>query len=114
MSKLKITSDTLAGFGLSEETNGNSSNYSELIEREGVPNTPFTIVKAEGKCFITWGPYKLTREVDDVEDCVKAIKEKSWELLTSLMTAIIMEVPNVHELLGASQKTKGLPAISPE
>nr|WAE43716.1 MAG: hypothetical protein [Microviridae sp.] len=68
----------------------NSSNSYELLKRHTSENHPFTIIEdvEKGECMITLGKYKLS-EAKSLNDCKDMITDRSYELLLTMMSAII-------------------------
>jgi len=67
-----------------EEVSNNVSG-TELVERYQVPNSPFTVIKVEGKNFGVMGEYRVTEEMNsrgEVEDELKCI---TWNRIIQVM-----------------------------
>lgn len=86
------------------EGNQNSSAYS-VKELEG---TPFEVVTREdGKSFITWGKFALTKPLENHEACEKYEKEKHWELTGAYCSALMIARDEAaHELMIQKKRTK--------
>lgn len=70
----------------------NSSKNKELIKREDVDGTPFTIVKTEGQYFIAIGLSRITEKTENKKDLLKLIEEKDWTLLMNAVVAVSQHV----------------------
>lgn len=73
-----------------EETKETNS-ASTLVEMEDIPDSPFTLVKAEFKYFIALGKYRLTDLVDDANYLRVMVKEKDWRLILGTILTIVNE-----------------------
>lgn len=71
--------------------NHNSNSSEELIERKNIEGTPFTIVKTEGKCFLTMGKYQLTGYMEEEEIAIY-IMENEWNIITTIAGIIAEHV----------------------
>lgn len=63
--------------------------YSEIIERIPVENTPFTIVGTENRWMVSLGQYQLTRWYHTKEEAANAITSRDYELLFAMMQTAI-------------------------
>lgn len=61
----------------------------QLVEIEEIKKTPFNIIKAEGKCFIALGKWRLTEDMPR-EEIEKYLEENKWNIIVNIM-AIVME-----------------------
>jgi len=68
-----------------EKTNNNDSLNKELIEREEIENSPFTIITVEGKSFGVMGKYRLTEEGKDKDEVRKELEEITWNRIIQVM-----------------------------
>lgn len=57
----------------------------EVIEME---NTPFTIVKTNERCFLSWGKWKLTDDMDTEEDVRLYVAECMWNVVGAWFVAL--------------------------
>lgn len=69
----------------------------EIVKRERVEGTPFTIVQMENKTFIALGMYRISNEDLTYKDCKEAIKNKDWGLILNVARLIAMDEINVNE-----------------
>lgn len=77
-----------------ETTTDNKLNSSKLIEREQLEGTPFTLIKQEGKYFITIGNYQLTPQSDTEEEAINYIQFNQWNIITALIDIMINHYNN--------------------
>lgn len=75
---------------LMEQVNGAVIEKNEIISTRTVEGTPFKIIDTEKGAFIGFGRYRVS-ELTTVEDCRKIIEDKEWELLLSVVNAIVAE-----------------------
>ena len=74
---------------LKEVNNEDSSNSnSEIITRENITDTPFTIIGIEKGFFVVIGEYRLT-EIGTYSACMEFIDNKSWNNITSVIMIIV-------------------------
>lgn len=83
---------------LKEQTSINtqdSKQSSELIEKKEIKNTPFHMVKENGKKgFLALGMYKLTEDIfEEDKEAEKYIKKNQWEI-TLKISFIVSEMFN--------------------
>lgn len=72
-----------------ELMNTDNQNSTELIKTHQVENTGFCIIEVQDKgCFVTLGMYRLTEYKETIEECLRMIEEKDWELILGLMGAV--------------------------
>lgn len=62
----------------------------EIVRREKVEGTPFTIVQQQEKTFIAMGMYKVSQDMT-YRECKQAIKEKEWNLILNIARLITMD-----------------------
>lgn len=60
----------------------------ELIKKNEVLGTPFTIITVEEGSFIAMGRYRLTDYLDE-DQCMERILSKDWELIIQLVTILL-------------------------
>lgn len=61
----------------------------ELIEREEIKNTPFTIIKTKGKCFGVLGQHRITEEFSTKEEVKEDLREITWNRITQVLMIVI-------------------------
>jgi len=69
-----------------ESTQMDSSD--KLIERVEIKGSPFIAVKLETEWNIAIGKYIVIKGKVSFEECVKEVEEKSWMLITNLISVI--------------------------
>lgn len=62
----------------------------ELIKRENIENTPFTIITIEKEHFATMGKYRITEPTKNKEELIKEIQTITWNRLIQVIS-IMME-----------------------
>lgn len=69
--------------------NTDKSDSTSMIEREMIENTPFQAVKIENHWFVCWGEYQISGPYEDKEDCLEALQEKPYEIMTVVCIAVM-------------------------
>lgn len=64
--------------------NSNSSNE-ELIKRNEIPKTPFTIISVEEGHFGTLGKYRITEIHDTYEEAKQDVEEITWDRIVQVI-----------------------------
>lgn len=64
-----------------------TSNSSELVEKEEIKGTPFTIIGMDKKYFLTLGDYRFTEAMTSKEEVIKYMETNMWDLV--LQTIIV-------------------------
>lgn len=87
--------------GASEDTSNTpldllkpDSRNTELLEKEEVEGTPFTIVKNEELWYILLGKYRLTEGYEDKEEALKEANVINWNKILQVCIIIGKEVNN--------------------
>lgn len=64
-----------------------------LIEILDIPGTPFKAIKDENQnaWFIVWGPYKISRNQDTYNECLKHLETNLWDVIGTYTIAIMQE-----------------------
>lgn len=77
-----------------ENTNStNSSKNEELRRIEKLKDTPFEIVYDEGVgYYLVMGSYRITEPNEKRENLIKIVKEKNWNLLTTVIAVITEQI----------------------
>lgn len=71
------------------EENPNKSNFSELIHRENIVNTPFQVVgNEENGWIITIGRFKLTNNKPTKEEALQELELNPWDITVRLITTL--------------------------
>lgn len=66
----------------------------EIIKRENIKGTPFTIVQIKNQTFVALGMYKLTQDLT-YKECLEAIKNKDWALILNIARLIAIDEINI-------------------
>lgn len=74
-----------------------SGKKKQLIKREPVEGTPFTIITMDKKSFITVGAYRLSEETTNKEELLRQIENKDWTLTTNVISMIAEQVIALRE-----------------
>lgn len=72
-------------------TEMNKQEGTELIKRQDMEGTPFTIVKTEGKCFLTMGKYQISEQMEE-EDIALYLMENEWNIIVTIAGIIAEHV----------------------
>lgn len=76
------TSSTIAN-----QTDNNQSG--KIIERDQIPNTPFTLVTEMGEGhFLAIGNYRITEKTRNLDELLQKIETRDWNLLINTIIAI--------------------------
>lgn len=68
----------------------NTTESQELIVREKIPNSPFTVVGNETVgYFITMGEYRLTEHFETTEQASKQLEIDRWNIIARLIAATL-------------------------
>lgn len=78
---------------LSAETGTPLIEKYELIKRDQVEGTPFTIIETERGCFIGMGQYRLTEFIER-DQCSDFILTKDWDFLLSVVSVLVENIVN--------------------
>ena len=61
----------------------------EMVKREKVEGTPFTIVEQQGKTFIAIGMYKVSQDIT-YREAKEAIEKRDWGLMLNVSRLITL------------------------
>lgn len=61
----------------------------QIIEREHIEKTPFTLITRDGKSFLAFGKYKVSSEYHSKEEAMGALTNDFWEIQLNVITLII-------------------------
>jgi len=75
-----------------------SQNNTELIEREKIEGTPFTLIKQEEKWFITMGDHRITEPTKHKNEQYNKLEKEKWLIITNVII-IILEKMNEGAIL---------------
>lgn len=81
----------------------NNKEVQELVKREEVEQTPFTIVTTEEGSFLTMGKYRLT-EAKTIEEIRKEAKQVTWNRLIQVIMLLNETMKEVNEEINKSEK----------
>jgi len=77
----------------------------ELVKREDVKDSPFTIVTTEEGSFLTMGKYRLS-EPGELEQIRKESKKITWNRLIQVMMLVGENMKEFSELSAKSEDSK--------
>jgi len=60
----------------------------QLIQYHDLENTPFTIVETNERCFLSWGKWKLTDDMETVDDVKAYLNECQWAVIGAWFVAL--------------------------
>lgn len=87
--------ELLRSQNLSEEPH--KQNSSDLIERYEIEGTPFTLIKQEGKYFLTMGNYKITTPTDTEEETLKKLVTEQYNIILDMTTIVFDTIMKIRE-----------------
>lgn len=67
---------------------GEKEKTEQLIERDEVENTPFTIITMNGESFGTFGKYKITENYHTKQQCRVELLKVDWNRIVQITTLI--------------------------
>lgn len=74
-------------------------NNKELVKRTTVEETPFTIITIENEgSFISMGKYRMSKVMENEEECKKYVHEKPWEFIMAIMHVMAEEAITQWEI----------------
>lgn len=74
---------------LNEQTNNTPQQNTQLMVREKLPNTPFTLIgNDEIGYFITMGPYRLTEHYPTPAEASEQIQIEQWQIIARMIGII--------------------------
>ena len=74
-----------------------------MIEKKPIEHTPFVAVRMDKNWYVTLGKYKVTRELESYEACVALANDTTWDLLMSVMQALIQQ--NLEDYTAAAEES---------
>lgn len=77
-----------------EKTTNSESNTKQLVEQIAINDTPFTAIKVGENWFLALGKYRLTNQLNTLEECKAEAQDASWIRIMQIMKIMIQE----HEL----------------
>lgn len=82
--------ESLKSQNMEEENQPNLPYQDEqLIEREPLEGTPFTLITREKKSFIAFGRYKISEEYDSKELALGSLTNDFWNILLNVIQIIL-------------------------
>ncbi|AXH75612.1 MAG: hypothetical protein [Microviridae sp.] len=72
----------------SENQTDSAPSGEELIQRQEVEGTPFTMITINKKTFGTFGKYRITEEYHTKQQCEVELKTVNWNRLVQIMTLV--------------------------
>lgn len=70
----------------------------QIIEREEMAGTPFTLVTTEGKTFLTMGKYQISEPMEK-EEIGQYMMENEWNIITTIIGIISQHVVDRTEIM---------------
>jgi len=67
------------------------SKNTELIQRDKLEGTPFTIITIEDGSFGTLGEYRVTEKMKTKKEVEKYLKEPKWDTIATIVSILITE-----------------------
>lgn len=67
------------------KADNNEYGNEELIKREQIKDTPFTIITTEKNSFGVMGEYRVTEELKNVEEVKKELEKITWNRIIQVM-----------------------------
>ena len=84
-----------------KEGNHDSSNK-EIVKREAVKDTPFTVITYEGYHFGVLGEHRITEKYNSKKELIKKLKAFTWNRVIQ----VLMILDNQKEKLAQVKKNK--------
>ncbi len=82
-----------------------TNDVEELVKRQDVPDSPFTIVTTEEGSFLTMGKYRIS-EPADLKEIIKESKKITWNRLIQVMMLVGENMKEFNELSAKSDDSK--------
>ncbi len=82
---------------LNSKMNNDEPN-SELIVREPIENSPFTIIGIENQWFGSMGKYRITEPMDTKEEVKEEVSKITWDRIVQVILIVTAE-PKIKEEL---------------
>ena len=82
-------------------TTDKKNSGSEIIQKEEIKDTPFTIITVENKSFGTMGDYRIT----EPKKTVKEVKEELEKITWNRILQVVMILDEVKEKMKTNNKT---------
>jgi hypothetical protein len=79
-----------------KEVNKKDSGNKELIKKEEIKDSPFTVVTINGESFGVMGGYRVTKKTGTVEQIKKELEKITWNRIVQVMM-ILKELQTENE-----------------
>lgn len=76
----------------------------EMVKRENVKGTPFSIIQTKHKTFIALGMYQVSQGTLNYKECKEAIENKEWTLILNVARLIAMDEIKVNQETKQAEK----------
>lgn len=86
-----------------EELNDRKIRSDEMVKRENVKGSPFSIIQTENKTFIALGMYKVSQDELSYKECKEAIEKKDWSLILNVARLIAMDEIKIDQKMQQQQ-----------
>lgn len=84
-----ITNEKTLGNAEKSQQSNWELDSNQLIQKWEVPNSPFTIIKAEDKFFLAMGKYRLSEPYETKEETEEDAKLMNWGRMMQVMQIMI-------------------------
>lgn len=74
-----------------KESKESYSSNEEIVQRDNIGDTPFTVITTEGKSFGTLGKYRITEDAQTKAEIVEELQRFSWNTVLKLLAIIVPE-----------------------
>ncbi len=71
-----------------KEIDKQHSKSKELITREDVQDSPFTIIGVDGKYFGSMGKHRITQPKETIEEVRKELQEMTWNRIVQVIMIV--------------------------
>jgi hypothetical protein len=82
------------------------TNNEQLVEFKNITGTPFTAVRMEEKWMLTLGKYRMTEELETLEECIKASEEHDWMRIMAVMQVMMKENEELKQVIEEVKEIK--------
>lgn len=84
----------------------NKQGSSELVQREQLKNTPFTMIGLENRWFGTMGEYRMTEEYESKEELENELSNITWNRIIQVMMVLDEIKSKDKEFVNKTKTTK--------
>lgn len=89
---------------LQSDTSKEDTKTTELITREDIEDSPFTIIGIEGKRYFgAMGQYRITEEFINPEIVRNELKEITWNRIVQVMMIIVERNDHINDLIAQNE-----------